>query len=66
MIDYTKLEDCNNNISQCISSLRVMRTALDNPNSVMYQNTIIEALMLIESELEKNCKLIEELIEKAK
>ena len=63
---YIQLEDCTNDISLCLSSLRVIRTALENKESMLYPQTLIEAIMLIESTLDNSCKQLEMIVDEIK
>ena len=66
MCTYDKLDNCNNRISMCLSSLRVLREAINQEHSTFHPETLVEAIMLIESELEKNINEIEIIIEEIK
>lgn len=63
---YIQLEDCNNEINLCLSTLRVIITALENKESTLYPQTLIETIFLIESALKRNCEHIEDIIDKLK
>lgn len=66
MCTFDKLDNCNNRICMCLSSLRVLREAINQNHSTFHPETLVEAIMLIEFELEKNIKEIEDLIEEMK
>lgn len=66
MCTFDKLDNCNNRICMCLSSLRVLREALNNSQSSFHPETLVETIMLIESELEKNIKQIELIIDEIK
>lgn len=59
---YFDLDICNNRLHMCLSVLKVINTALENKDSIIYQETLIEVISLIESEIEENYRRIESML----